>query len=143
MKKNPILDAEFFYGASPEIFFRAGQLRKNMTDAEKFLWSELRNKKLGFTFRGQHPINIFIADFYCHKARLAVEVDGSIHEIEGSREKDRGRDDEFSGFGILTLRFSNEEIFRDLESVVYKIKSECQKRVPLPASPSGDEIDQK
>jgi very-short-patch-repair endonuclease len=83
MKRNRTIDAEFFYGATPEIFLRAAELRRNMTNAEKLLWQELRSKKiLNLTFRRQHPVNMFIADFYCHKARLVIEIDGSIHEIE-------------------------------------------------------------
>jgi hypothetical protein len=72
MKKNPVIDAEFFYGATPEIFLRASQLRQNMTATEKLLWTELRARKTGFTFRRQHPINLFIADFYCHKANSTL-----------------------------------------------------------------------
>jgi len=142
MKRNRVIDAEFFYGATPEIFMRAAELRKNMTCAEKILWNELRNKKLlGLTFRRQHPINMFIADFYCHKAKLAIEVDGSIHDIESYREHDHGRDDELNKFGITTIRFKNDEIITNIESVISKIKNECKKKslLPLPTSPNGEE----
>jgi len=130
MKRNKVIDAEFFYGATPEIFLRAAELRRNMTIAEKILWQELRSKKiLNLTFRRQHPVNMFIADFYCHKARLVIEIDGSIHEVEGSREKDKGREDEFEKFGIKTIRFTNNEIFESLCSVIEEIKKECKRRV--------------
>ena len=130
MKRNRTIDAEFFYGATPEIFLRAAELRRNMTRAEKLLWQGLRSKKiLNLTFRRQHPVNMFIADFYCHKARLVIEIDGSIHEVEGSREKDKGREDEFEKFGIKTIRFTNNEIFESLCRVIEDIKKECKRRV--------------
>jgi very-short-patch-repair endonuclease len=130
MKRNRTIDAEFFYGATPEIFLRAAELRRNMTNAEKLLWQELRSKKiLNLTFRRQHPVNMFIADFYCHKARLVIEIDGSIHEIEGSREKDKGREDEFEKFGIKTIRFTNDEIYESMARVIEDIKEECNRRL--------------
>lgn len=129
MKKNPVIDAEFFYGATPEIFLRASQLRQNMTATEKLLWTELRARKTGFTFRRQHPINLFIADFYCHKAKLAIEIDGSIHDIECAKIRDEGRKDEFEKYGILTIRFTNEEVIKDSKLIVSKIKEVCLKRI--------------
>ena len=69
-----------FYGAKPVTFERANLLRKSMTPSEKKLWQFLKNKQLNrLRFRRQHPINIFIADFYCHSAKLVVELDGEIH----------------------------------------------------------------
>lgn len=130
MKRNRTIDAEFFYGATPEIFLRAAELRRNMTNAEKLLWQELRSKKiLNLTFRRQHPVNMFIADYYCHKARLVIEIDGSIHEIEGSREKDKGREEEFEKFGIKTIRFTNDEIYESMARVIEDIKEECNRRL--------------
>ena len=129
MKRNPVIDAEFFYGATPEIFLRASQLRQNMTAAEKLLWSELRARKTGFTFRRQHPINMFITDFYCHKANLVIEIDGSIHEIECVKIRDEGRKDEFEKYGIMTIRFTNEEVINNLKLIAGKIKKVCLNRV--------------
>jgi len=130
MKRNRVIDAEFFYGATPEIFLRAAELRRNMTKAEKLLWQELKSKKiLGLTFRRQHPVNMFIADFYCHKARLVIEIDGSIHEVDGNKEKDQGREDEFEKFGITTIRFTNNEIYQVLDKVLEEIETRCRKKV--------------
>ncbi|MCS4434570.1 endonuclease domain-containing protein [Aquiflexum gelatinilyticum] len=68
-----------FYGASPEIFRRARELRKNTTPSENSLWTLLRKKQFeGYKFRRQHPVNKFIADFYCHELRLIIELDGGI-----------------------------------------------------------------
>lgn len=130
MKRNRVIDAEFFYGATPEIFLRAAELRRNMTKAEKLLWRELKSKKLmGLTFRRQHPVNMFIADFYCHIARLVIEIDGSIHEIDGNKEKDQGREDEFEKFGIATIRFTNYEIYQELDKVLHEIEAICRNKV--------------
>jgi len=66
---------DMFFGASPEIFRRAEELRKQMTPAEQTLWEELKAKKVnGMKFRRQHPLNNFIADFYCHKQSLLLKL---------------------------------------------------------------------
>ena len=68
---------------SPEITFRARELRKDMTPAEKMLWARLRNRQLSdLKFRRQHPIGPFVADFYCARHSLVVEIDG---EIDGTQ----------------------------------------------------------
>ncbi|GAB4246991.1 MAG: hypothetical protein Tsb0034_26070 [Ekhidna sp.] len=69
-----------FYGATPSIFEKAKMLRQNMTRQELILWKELSaNKLLGLRFKAQHPIGNFIADFYCHKLKLVIEIDGDSH----------------------------------------------------------------
>ena len=79
-------------GSNGKIFSNAMELRRTMTEAEIILWNELRNKKLnGYKFRRQHPIKNYVADFYCHEARLVVEVDGEIHKDESTKEYDEKR----------------------------------------------------
>ena len=115
--------ADFFYGASPEIFNRARVLRKNMTSAELHLWERLRDKKInGYRFRRQHPIYTYIADFYCHKAKLVVEIDGQIHNKTDIKEYDQDREKKMLSLGITTIRFKNDEIFNDIEKVVCQIE---------------------
>ena len=81
MKKLSI-EYPMYFGATPAVFKKAKELRKYDTDEEKILWTKLnRNQILGLQFRRQHPIDRFIADFYCAKIKLVVEVDGSIHEL--------------------------------------------------------------
>nr|MCU4177914.1 endonuclease domain-containing protein [Marinilabiliaceae bacterium N1Y90] len=88
-----------YYGASQEIKSRAKLLRKDITLPEKLLWNKLRDRQLaGLKFRRQHPIDLFIADFYCHEKRLVVEVDGEIHEYQ--KEYDEGRTAELERLGI-------------------------------------------
>ncbi len=68
MKKRTI-ERSMFYNASPEIFQKTEMLRKNMTKAEMILWGRLRKNQLGVRFKAQHPIERFIVDFFCHKAK--------------------------------------------------------------------------
>ncbi len=118
-----------FFGASPIIFERAKQLRNEMTDAEKKIWELVcKNKLMGFLFRAQHPINRFIADFYCHPLKLVLEIDGSVHDIPESHEYDIGREIELEKFGLKIIRFKNEEVLSDFEKVKQLIINECIKR---------------
>ncbi|WP_439559370.1 endonuclease domain-containing protein [Dyadobacter sp.] len=110
------------YGAGPITFARAQQLRKSETRAEKLLWEKLSNKQLGVKFRRQHPLNYFIADFYCHSLKLVIEVDGSIHSLEENREWDQLRTSLIEEFGIRLIRFTNEDIYFRLGNVIETIK---------------------
>ena len=77
------LDKTMYFGAKPDLLEKAKVLRKNMTNAEKILWDRLKdNQVLNIRFRRQHPIDLFIADFYCHSARLVIELDGEIHKSQ-------------------------------------------------------------
>ena len=81
-----------FYADQTTIDLAKG-LRKNMTPCEKILWQHLRSNKIaGCKFRRQHPIKFYIADFYCHEARLVIEVDGPIHDRNDRQEHDKQRD---------------------------------------------------
>jgi very-short-patch-repair endonuclease len=71
------VEKEMYFGAKPELLSYARTMRKSPTAAEKALWTELRKlKSEGIIFRRQHPIDIFIADFYCHSLKIIIEVDG-------------------------------------------------------------------
>jgi very-short-patch-repair endonuclease len=112
-----------YYGASIEIFIRAETLRKNMTEAEKLLWEKLNHNQLsGFKFRRQHPINQFIVDFYCHKLKLVIELDGEIHNKTEVAERDAGREHMLQNFGLQVIRFKNSEVLKDIDSVITEIK---------------------
>jgi very-short-patch-repair endonuclease len=105
-----------FYGARKSIFLKAIELRNNPTQAEKALWKDLNNKDLfGFRFKRQHPIDIFIADFYCHKYKLVIEVDGEIHNNPDNKEYDVGRESEMSEYGI---KFSDSQIEKFLKTLI-------------------------
>ena len=106
-----------FLPYNPRLKQIARMLRNNMTLAEILLWNKLKNKQLcGFDFHRQKPIDEFVVDFFCPKLLLAIEIDGSSHE--GKLERDSQRQREIEKFGVRFLRFSDEEVRRDLESVV-------------------------
>ena len=110
------------YGAEAFAFEMARQLRKRMTKAEIVLWEELRQNKLnGLKFRRQHPISRFIADFYCHKLQLVIELDGGIHNNKEVRENDEIRQKEIESFGITVVRFNNNEVLNNVNEVLNKI----------------------
>ncbi|MEI6049735.1 MAG: DUF559 domain-containing protein [Bacteroidota bacterium] len=125
------LDKTMYFKAKPDILEAARILRKNMTIPEKLLWEKLKGKQLcGLRFRRQHPIDMFIADFYCHKVRLVIEIDGDIHNQR--EEYDDGRSAEMEKFDIKTIRFKNNEVENDIEKVVTDIKSIVIKRLESP-----------
>ena len=121
MKEN--IKLPLFYGASIEIFRRAEILRHNMTEAEQLLWRELNfNQIKGYKFRRQHPINQFIVDFYCHKAKLVIELDGEIHNKEEVAERDEGREYMLKNFGLEVIRFKNKDVKENINLVLSQIK---------------------
>jgi very-short-patch-repair endonuclease len=125
-----------FYGAKPHIFEKAKALRNNMTGSEMKLWEVLKGKKmLSLRFRPQHPIDIFIADFYCHPIKLVIEIDGGIHQTIEQKEYDIGRTAELNNWGIEVIRFTNEEIELDINKVIEKIEKVCTKCLAEHQSP--------
>ena len=111
-----------FHGASQQIFRNAQYLRQKQTKAEKILWEELKGKKLGVKFRRQHSIAKYIVDFYCHKHRLIIEIDGGYHNTENQQKSDLFRSKELERLGLKVIRFTNEEIYNSLSDVLNKIK---------------------
>ena len=120
-----------FEGASPIVFELAKDLRKNMTYSETLLWNYLKAGVLGCKFRRQHPIYNYIADFYCHKVKVIIEVDGSIHNSVEVQKNDIEREQSLSSIGYKVIRFRNEEVLSDIDSVLQGIDatvdSELQK----------------
>jgi cyclase len=110
-----------FMGASDLIFKNAAALRNTMTPAEMLLWGHLKGSQLGAKFRRQHPLGIYIADFYCHQYKLVIELDGSIHDLPEIAKNDIERQLNIENDGIRVLRFKNEEIFNQLEKVLDQI----------------------
>src|SRR6185312_16508821 len=101
-----------YYNSSPKTEGRAKSLRKETTEAEKIFWKIVRNRAIkGYKFRRQHPIGHFIVDFYCHEAKLAIELDGDVHQVDFVEEYDKAREAILIKMGIKVLRFNNELIF--------------------------------
>jgi cyclase len=111
-----------FNEAHPLVFANAKALRKNMTEAEKVLWGYLKGGVHGLKIRRQHAIGIYIADFYCHQIKLVIELDGKIHEDAEVKILDEHRESELRGWGYEIIRFTNEELFEDINKVLTSIK---------------------
>lgn len=112
-----------FYGAGPLIFKRAEELRKNQTADEKLLWLYLKRNKLGVRFKRQHPIWMYIADFYSHELKLVIEVDGAVHNLKEVMENDIIRQEDIISLGIRVMRFTNLEVRTDIDGVTKKIEA--------------------
>ena len=112
----------------------ARQLRREMTPAERLLWQALRANRLdGFHFRRQHPIGPFILDFYCHAARLAIEIDGGHHLADPQViQRDRERSEALRANGLRVMRFRNEDLLTRTEEVLVVISRALHRRSPLP-----------
>ncbi len=103
---------------------RSRKLRESMTDAERLLWSKLRMRQIhDLIFYRQKPIGEYIADFYCPKAKLVIEVDGGQHFSKEHVEYDRLRDAYMAGVGLKVLRFKNVEVLGNIEGVLESIES--------------------
>ena len=102
---------------------RARKLRLEMTRPEQSLWAMLRDRQTGLRFRRQHPLGVYILDFYAPSAKLCIEVDGPSHEDLDRVGHDRRRDDWLSGQGIRVLRVTAEDFEERLAVVRLKIRS--------------------
>ncbi len=128
MKKlKPNHDDGMWKGAPSDSFSKAQFLRRNETIAEKLLWEKLRNNQLeGLKFRRQHPVNIYIADFYCHKFKLIIELDGDYHNQEEQKQKDEVRTEVLRLNDLKIIRFKNEEVEQDINQVLITIKNKIE-----------------
>lgn len=97
-------------------------LRNNATDAEKYLWAFLRSSKLkNRKFRRQHSIENYIVDFYCPAEKLIVELDGGVHDDPTNAANDVYRTNRLTELRFRVIRFRNEEVLQDVETVLKKI----------------------
>ncbi|MGY4537669.1 very-short-patch-repair endonuclease [Mucilaginibacter sp. UYNi724] len=114
----------------PTIIEFCRDLRQKQTPAESLLWQILRNRNfMGMKFLRQHPVCVrsvmgkneyYIPDFYCDEAKLVIEADGPVHLYK--KEYDKNRDIVLEGLGLKILRFTNDQIEKDMESVLQKIE---------------------
>ena len=109
---------------NPILKERARELRKNMTRGEVILWKNLKGKQMcGYDFDRQRPIDQFIVDFYSKKLMLAIEIDGSSHDSPEAQERDRERQTRLESLGVRFLRFTEEEVCREVEGVLKVIEN--------------------
>ena len=103
-----------------------------MTDAERRLWAKIRMKqKRGCQFYRQKPIGDYIVDFFCPKAKLVIEIDGSQHLVGDTIKYDRIRDEYLSSIGLRVLRFTNADVLTHIERVVESIEEKIPLSPPL------------
>jgi len=103
---------------------RRKELRQNSTEAEVALWRYLKKCRLGFKFNRQFGIENYIVDFCCRGLKLIVEVDGPIHKRKDIVEYDQIRSRVLESFGYKILRFTNDEVLNDINSVLKSIRTE-------------------
>ena len=98
---------------------RRKELRKNQTEAEKLLWSKIKNKQLGaYKFFRQYSVGVYILDFYCPLLRLGIELDGDYHKKEEIKIYDTERERFLFGNFIKIIRFKNEEVINSIENIL-------------------------
>jgi len=115
-----------FLGAGAPIFRNAEELRYRMTAAEELLWGHLKGQQLGVKFRRQHPLGIYIADFYCHQHKLVIELDGSIHDRIDVAQNDIARQINLELDGLKVIRFTNDQVFHNLNKVLEQITTQIK-----------------
>jgi very-short-patch-repair endonuclease len=101
---------------NPKLKQKAKELRNNSTLSETLLWQKIKNKALGVGFHRQVPIDEYIVDFYCHEIKLAIEIDGSSHDMKD--EYDCARQTVLESFGVVVMRFKDIEVKQDLRRVI-------------------------
>ncbi len=131
MKKDALKISGMHDGATPIVFRNAAKLRENMTEPEKLLWEFLKTKPIGFKFRRQHPIAGYVLDFYCHKLRLSIEVDGAYHLKKEQLEKDKERTSYLVNLGIEEIRFTNNNVLKNLSETIEIIIERLREDMPL------------
>ncbi len=133
----PMVDPEHSdWKVSTKLRANARALRRNSTDAERILWSELRAGRLNsVVFRRQVPIERYVADFICHAAKLVIELDGGQHFSDEGERADARRSAVIEAKGFKVLRFSNLDVMTNRAGVLETIATAIAERAPTPALP--------
>ena len=124
---------------------KAREMRRNPTEAESALWNFLSGDKMGVHFRRQHPVFGYIPDFVCLKERLIIEIDGGYHLAEEQQETDLERTEYLNQMGYVVLRFTNESVLNDIDTVLEEISDTLEEislnaqsnQSPLPLGGAG------
>ena len=119
--KRKLISNGYHMPYNPELTKHAKRMKWHPTPAEKKLWDEYL---CNFPFRVQRqkPLDNYIADFYIAKLKLVIEVDGKHHQQKGQKNYDANRTGELESYGIKVLRFTNEQILKDFDSVIKMIE---------------------
>lgn len=142
--KQESVERQKWQTSNPELwqYFKSfgRENRKNQTEAENIIWQEVRNRKLEHKFRRQHAINDFIVDFVCLDKKLVIEIDGGYHNVKEQEKYDEYRTFVLNQEGFKVIRFTNEEVIKNTDQVLLKIKRNADERIsPQPLAPSPQE----
>jgi len=108
---------------------RARKLRSEMTLPERMLWRRLRQRPSGLKFRRQHPTGVYVLDFYCAAARLAIEIDGAAHDNAPAAKSGERRSDFLRSQHIATLRVPARAVLDDVERATSRVVEVCRDRI--------------
>ena len=129
---------------TPKALKAARRLRREMTLPEVLLWQRLRGKPMGVKFRRQHPVGDHVVDFYCASKRIAIEIDGTAHDMANRPQRDAIRDAAIAGHDIEIRRIAAVEVLKDVDAVAQSIVRYCAAAPPPSASrtppPRGEEF---
>jgi very-short-patch-repair endonuclease len=131
MKKDELKISGMHDGATPSVFRNAQKLRDSMTEQEVKIWEFLKLKPMGYKLRRQDPLAEYVLDFYCHRLRLSLEIDGAYHNQQEQKEKDDERTKYLKNMGVSEIRFTNEQVLNDCETVIEIINSKLRAGLPL------------
>jgi len=121
-------------GTTRRVELAARDLRCRLTPAEASLWEALQQRQLrGLRFRRQHPVGPFVVDFFCPAVKLVVQVDGPIHDEQV--DQDEYRSQHLASYGYRVIRFLNDQVLNDLQSVLAAIATAAECRVDDPHEP--------
>ena len=106
---------------NPDLKVLARKLRSNSTLSEVLLWQKIKGRTFGYEFHRQVPIDEYIVDFYCHELHLAIEIDGNTHDY--NYDKDQERQQRLEGLGVRFLRFSDQNVKRNMTDVLRALEA--------------------
>lgn len=115
--------------SASRMLYRRRDLRQKATDVEQLLWERLRRKQLGYKFKRQFSIENYVLDFYCPEFKLALEIDGGSHKLR--RIYDEYRTRTLKAYGVIEIRFSNEEVIGNLDKIVENIRGHLTSPISL------------
>jgi very-short-patch-repair endonuclease len=118
---------------NPNLKDLARKLRNDSTLGEVLLWNEIKGKSIGFDFHRQKPLLNYIVDFYCNELNLVIEVDGHYHNHEEKAETDNYRDQELAKYDLTVIRFTEQEVRKDIANVLRTIESYIAEHTPPPS----------
>ena len=106
---------------------RRKTLRKNLSKAEAIMWNHLSRRQMnGYKFRRQHSVDQYVIDFYCPELKLAIEIDGDSHFMSGAEVQDKIRQEYIESFGIKFLRFTNEDVYKNIDGVCQTVYNKIE-----------------